>query len=96
MSRDERLKHKEPCPLLEKGACIAYEARPVACRIYLSMNVQSCEYEFNDPYEISRFPLLFELPLKAGRKLNEGFSARLNENDIDTTEYPLEEGLLLK
>ncbi len=93
LAPEKRLLHKEACPLLENGACLAYEARPVACRIYLSMNVGSCENEFRNPGDISRFPALFELPLRAGRKLNEGFSFYLNQMDVGTKELPLEEWL---
>lgn len=95
LSPEERLLHKEPCPLLENDACSAYAARPVACRIYLSMDVQSCENEYTHPADRSAFPKLFRLPLQAGRKLNEGFAARLNEASVETSEYPMEEGLLL-
>ena len=42
LSGDDLLNSKVPCPLLENGACMAYEARPVACRIYLSSNLASC------------------------------------------------------
>lgn len=42
MKREEMLSYKSACPLLEDGACIAYAARPMACRIYLSMSVDSC------------------------------------------------------
>ena len=39
---NELLNAKYPCPLLGEGACMAYEARPMACRIYLSTNVNTC------------------------------------------------------
>lgn len=95
LSPEERLQHKEPCPLLENGVCSAYAARPVACRIYLSMDVQSCEHEYAHPADRSVFPQLFRLPLQAGRKLNEGFAARLTETGLETMEYTMEQGLLL-
>ncbi len=93
MDENERLLHKEPCPLLVENACIAYEARPVACRIYLSMSVDSCTYEYDHPEDKSRFPALFDLTLRAGRRLNEGFAARLQELGYDVKELPLEEGV---
>jgi Fe-S-cluster containining protein len=95
MSPEERLLHKEPCPLLADGVCSAYEARPVACRIYLSMDVGSCEDEFSNPADTTAFPKLFSLPLQAGRKLNEGFAAGLRESGYETAEYTMEKGLLL-
>jgi Fe-S-cluster containining protein len=95
MSPEEKLLHREPCPLLADGVCSAYEARPVACRIYLSMDVGSCRDEFTNPADRSVFPKLFRLPLHAGRKLNEGFAAGLQAAGLETLEYPMEEGLLL-
>ena len=94
LSPDERLLHKEPCPLLADGACSAYEARPVACRIYLSMDVGSCRDEFTNPADHAVFPKLFRLPLHAGRKLNEGFAAGLQSAGLETMEHTLEQGLL--
>lgn len=45
LTEKEILNYKQPCPLLKDGACTAYPARPLACRIYLSMKVDSC-YQF--------------------------------------------------
>ncbi len=95
LPREKLLKHKEACPLLENDKCLAYDARPVACRIYLSMNLDSCINEFNSPDDKSRFPMLFELPLQAGRSLNDGFRAGLKEAGIDTREFSMEKGLLI-
>jgi len=94
LSPAERLLHKEACPLLQNNACMAYEARPVACRIYLSSDLESCRHEYRDPRDKSNFPQLFEVPLLAGRKFNEGFTRRLKECGQSTAEYPLEQGLL--
>lgn len=94
LSPEKRLLHKEACPLLVNGACAAYAARPVACRIYMSMDVQTCAHEYAHPEDRSVFPKLFSLPLQAGRKLNEGFAVRLNELGVKTREYAIEEGLL--
>jgi hypothetical protein len=94
LSADKRLLHKEPCPLLFDDACVAYEARPVACRIYLSMDLDSCIHEFSQPDDKSIFPDLFEIPLLAGRSLNRGFTQRLEELGYSTKEYGIEDGLL--
>ena len=93
LSQEDRLLHKEACPLLWENACLAYMARPVACRIYLSSDVDSCKYEFHHPEDKSVFPQLFDLTLRAGRRLNEGFGARLSELGYDVKEYALEEGV---
>lgn len=85
---------KAPCPLLLDGACSAYEARPMACRIYLSTNLQSCIDEFEHPDKTEGFPDLLEFPLRAGRMLNEGFVAGLKEGGLKAKELTVEAGLL--
>ena len=85
---------KFPCPLLSDNVCLAYDSRPVACRIYLSKSEESCKHEYSNPKDSSRFPDLYKLVLLLGRKLNEGFSSKLTEMKIDTREFPMEERLL--
>jgi Fe-S-cluster containining protein len=99
LSMNRLLKYKELCPLLHptQGFCRAYQARPMACRIYLSSDVKSCSDDLENPEDDSIFPRLFEMPLQAGRMMNEGFHARLRLNRIDQLqafENPIEEGLL--
>ncbi|HPS12479.1 MAG TPA: YkgJ family cysteine cluster protein [Prolixibacteraceae bacterium] len=99
LSMDRLLKYKEPCPLLhpEGGFCRAYLARPMACRIYLSSDVKSCRDDLANPENDLIYPQLYELPLRVGRMMNEGFHARLRRDRITTLqafENPIEEGLL--
>lgn len=93
------LKYKMPCPLLHAtiGYCTAYQARPVACRIYLSSSEASCLFDLEQPDNDTVFPSLYEMPLRAGRMLNEGFQARLREGRIDKLqvfETTIEQGVL--
>lgn len=89
----EVLNFKAPCPLLKDGACSAYSARPVACRIYLSTNLPSCLHFYKHPEDEKNYPMLLEFPLKAGRLLNEGFMAALKEHGVETFEFKIEAGL---
>ncbi len=41
-----------PCPLLEDGACSAYEARPLLCRGWSSLDAEACAAHFRDPGEL--------------------------------------------
>jgi Fe-S-cluster containining protein len=42
-----------PCVLLEGSECIAYEARPITCRQFLSRSVEACERNLRgEPVEI--------------------------------------------
>lgn len=92
------LKYKKACPLLHStgGFCLAYQARPVACRIYLSQSVKSCIDDLEHPNDDSLFPMLYDLPLRAGRMMNEGFHARLREGkmtSLQVFENTIEGGL---
>lgn len=82
---EKLLRHKQACPLLHStgGFCMAYKARPMACRIYLSKNVQSCIDDLKTPLDDTIFPELFDLPSRAGRMMNEGFQARLRADTAD-------------
>lgn len=96
---EKLLKHKQPCPLLHStgGFCRAYQARPMACRIYLSQSVKSCKDDLDNPHNDSIFPQLFEMPLRAGRMMNEGFQARIRkgrETNLQAFECTIEQGLL--
>ncbi len=88
------LNYKAPCPLLKNGSCSAYEARPMACRIYLSTQVSTCIDFFKNPANEDSFPALLEFPLMAGRMMNEGFMTAIREKGIEVAEFRMEEGLL--
>jgi|GEM_PF-309752 Fe-S-cluster containining protein len=93
MKVQEFLHYKAPCPFLEDDCCTIYPARPMACRIYLSEDSHSCEYEFSHPSDRDYFPGLYEFPLHAGRMMNEGICAWLQEKKIYTTEWQLESSM---
>jgi len=93
LTEKEILKYKSPCPLLKNGSCSVYSARPMACRIYLSTKLESCLEFYKHPENDENFPALMDFPLRAGRMLNEGFTAALKEFGIETAEFRLEEGL---
>jgi len=93
MEEKEMLNYKSPCPLLENNACMTYDARPMACRIYLSTRVASCLLFYSHPAEPENYPALLDFPLKAGRMLNQGFLAALKQHNRPGKEFRLEEGL---
>ncbi|WP_297090879.1 YkgJ family cysteine cluster protein [uncultured Draconibacterium sp.] len=90
---DALLNAKTPCPLLHEGACLVYEARPMACRIYLSSDVKSCKQFFNNPDDKSNYPKLLDMPMRLGRMMNEGFKSALKTNGVEAKEYRIEEKL---
>jgi Fe-S-cluster containining protein len=91
-SVEEQLNVRAACPFLEAGSCMAYEARPMACRIYLSSSVISCKREHDQSVNEKSNPELYEFPLLAGRMLNEGFVAYLKQVGIQSSELPVEQG----
>jgi len=80
------------CPFLKAGSCIAYDARPMACRIYLSASESSCKWEHDHPGNQKSHPDLYLFPLQAGRMLNEGFVACLKQLGLQVSELPIEQG----
>ncbi|WP_439183269.1 YkgJ family cysteine cluster protein [Carboxylicivirga taeanensis] len=95
LSQEELEKSKLPCPLLKNGSCSAYPARPMACRIYLSMSEESCKKYHDTPEDKDNYPALLEFPLRAGQMMNEGFSEGLKGAQLKNNEYLFEEGLLI-
>lgn len=91
---NDLLNSKYPCPLLQNKCCSAYDARPMACRIYISTDVKSCEYFYRKPDDKNHFPTLLELPMQLGRIMNEGFKAALKTTGIIAKEYRIEEKLI--
>ena len=89
---DEQLKVRSACPLLHDGSCLAYEARPMACRIYLSTSEASCKRDHDRPLNQKSIPELLEFPLLAGRMLNQGFVACLKQFGLGTSELSIEQG----
>lgn len=94
LKENELLNSKHPCPLLKNGACIAYEIRPMACRIYLSLNLNSCESFYNNPEDKKNYPQVMHFPLRAGRIMSEGYRAALKHAGWKSQEFRIEEGLL--
>ena len=91
---DELMNAKHPCPLLKDDACSVYEARPMACRIYLSSDVKSCVHFYKHPDDKTTYPALLDMPMRLGRMMNEGFKSALKTNGIETKEFRIEEKLL--
>ncbi len=88
---DDLLHSKFPCPLLQDGVCMAYSVRPVACRIYLSSNLDSCKKFYYQPENSEAVPALLNFPLKMGRIMNEGFMAALKASGMNTDEFRIDE-----
>ncbi|WP_321996932.1 YkgJ family cysteine cluster protein [Draconibacterium orientale] len=91
---DELMNAKHPCPLLKDKTCMAYDARPMACRIYLSSDVKSCVHFYKHPDDKTTYPALLDMPMRLGRMMNEGFKSALKTNGVEAKEFRIEEKLL--
>ncbi|WP_297099043.1 YkgJ family cysteine cluster protein [uncultured Draconibacterium sp.] len=91
---DELMNAKYACPLLKDKTCMAYDARPMACRIYLSSDVKSCVHFYNQPDDKTTYPALLDMPMRLGRMMNEGFKSALKTNGIEAKEFRIEEKLI--
>lgn len=90
MSAMEFLHYIHPCPLLLDGSCTIYPVRPMACRCYLSSNLQSCIEQHDKPEDRTAVAALFDFPLQAGRGMNEGIRSALMESGLIPSEWLLE------
>ena len=90
MKIPELIHHKKPCPFLLEKSCSIYPFRPVACRIHLSSSVKSCISEFYDSENMKIYPALYDLPLRAGRMMNQGFADALQEKGLNIFEWTIE------
>jgi Fe-S-cluster containining protein len=86
------LQSKIPCPFLENGSCMVYPVRPVACRVYLSTDLNSCLKFYHTPEDEHAVPALLSVPRRLGSMLNEGFKAALKINGYAVDERRIEEG----
>lgn len=91
LTEDKKQYIIHPCPFLVDNSCSVYPVRPMACRIYLSKDVNSCKKKYDKPGDKSIFPALFDFPLKVGRYMNEGFTAFLKGKGKQIEELTIEE-----
>ena len=90
MSTMEFLHFIHPCPFLEEDSCLIYQARPMACRIYLSSSEKSCKQQYDKPDDPDVMAALYEFPIHAGRLVNEGIRKALAETGIIPSEWLIE------
>jgi hypothetical protein len=69
---------------------MVYPVRPMACRIYLSSDSESCQAQYDSPEDREIMARLYEFPLRAGRLFNEGIRRALAEKGIITSEWLIE------
>ncbi|HEY6455551.1 MAG TPA: hypothetical protein VIY90_09765 [Steroidobacteraceae bacterium] len=53
MSEEQHLSRNVKCAFLVDGACSAYHARPLACALHHSLDVDACEHLYENPADLS-------------------------------------------
>ncbi|MCW3807965.1 YkgJ family cysteine cluster protein [Plebeiibacterium marinum] len=91
LTEEQKQSVKAPCPFLNQGSCSVYPVRPMACRIYLSSDKQSCKNKYDAPGDSTMIPALYDFVLRAGRYMNEGFVGFLKGKGRKMEEYTIEE-----
>lgn len=96
LNSKEYLDFYTTCPLLDKetGSCTIYSSRPVACRLFLSKNVQTCKSLYIDKNKYI-YPALYDLPLQVGREFCTGFNRYLTDLGLSVNDLRLEDALLI-
>jgi Fe-S-cluster containining protein len=94
LKEEQKQKVKHACPFLHEGSCSIYPVRPMACRIYLSSDKDSCKKKYDAPGDKTIIPALFDFILKAGRYMNEGFVGYLKGKGRKMEEFTIEEFMI--
>jgi Fe-S-cluster containining protein len=97
MTASEYLKYRHVCPLLDEknGSCTMHAYRPVACRIYLSENIESCLLQHENPGKDELFAKLYDLPLQVGRAYCEGLNQYFANKKLKVQEIKFEDALFV-
>jgi Fe-S-cluster containining protein len=87
-----RDQHPYPCPMLSKGECTIYDARPNACRLAASANADICERSFlSAGNENIPTPALYVF---SREMYSIALASAIRRNDLPTHAYELNAGLI--
>lgn len=97
LTKPQRYEAGIPCPALDGRDCGVYEARPVACRTYLSMSRSACDRDWARRGKTTRahwthIPTM-AAPQMAGHSMASGLHAALHATGLELVRCELAAGL---
>jgi len=94
LNANERRQLRLPCPLLKDGMCLVYEARPLVCRGWNSLEKQRCEADLVSP-ERGTQALLNLKQYRAASHIAQGLANAIQSFGLDARPLDLVRGLAI-
>ncbi len=82
LSATERRRLRLPCPLLSENTCMVYEARPLVCRGWNSLNLQRCEADLAHP-DLETTALLNVKQYRVAGQIAQGLAESIQGQGLD-------------
>ena len=94
LSAEARKRLRLPCPLLVDGECAVYDARPLVCRGWNSLDADRCDADLADPRAGLSAVLNRKQYLAAGQ-IAQGMADAIHEQGLDARPLDMVRGLAI-
>jgi Fe-S-cluster containining protein len=89
LTAEQHIRAGIPCALLDEGVCSVYDGRPVTCRKYYSLSLETCRNAFNDTSAPLTGDIEHEQVRLAGNAVALGHAKGLEDAGYDAKLYAL-------